>query len=308
MPPPAPQCPTQSSGAINDDYFLSPSPKRTRFHPVGVSLDPVSLSQANDSPQQQRDLDHFTSNITSSTGSLDDGGFAIYNAFATVPSLSRKADVVQPLPRSKPAPIPSMDESNVRRLSVRSLLSEDNYELDSETQADNPVLENMTYGVDCGFPDFDLPKNNDSIALGGMISISQATHDLRRGGPSLEYAEASVAYGYDRYRTDETVQGDSYYRRPVTVAISSSLGTLPPKLHENPMNLLYFHHFLNHTARILVPHDCIENPFRDVLPYSECPIATNHALLDTKVLQWHSRMRICSISCLHTQPVIVHGS
>lgn len=34
------------------------------------------------------------------------------------------------------------------------------------------------------------------------------------------------------------------------------------------MNLLYFHHFLNHTARILVPHDCERNPFRLILPES----------------------------------------
>lgn len=39
-------------------------------------------------------------------------------------------------------------------------------------------------------------------------------------------------------------------------------------LLENPMNLLYFHHFLNHTARILVPHDCERNPFRLILPES----------------------------------------
>ncbi|KAL8952223.1 MAG: hypothetical protein Q9183_007402, partial [Haloplaca sp. 2 TL-2023] len=32
------------------------------------------------------------------------------------------------------------------------------------------------------------------------------------------------------------------------------------------MNLLYFHHFLNHTARILVPHDCAANPFKNILP------------------------------------------
>lgn len=34
------------------------------------------------------------------------------------------------------------------------------------------------------------------------------------------------------------------------------------------MNMLYFHHFLNHTARILVPHDCSENPFKSILPQS----------------------------------------
>jgi hypothetical protein len=32
---------------------------------------------------------------------------------------------------------------------------------------------------------------------------------------------------------------------------------------------LYFHHFLNHTARMLVPHNCDNNPFISVLPSSE---------------------------------------
>jgi hypothetical protein len=35
------------------------------------------------------------------------------------------------------------------------------------------------------------------------------------------------------------------------------------------MNLLYFHHFINCTARILVPHDCERNPFRHILPESK---------------------------------------
>lgn len=35
------------------------------------------------------------------------------------------------------------------------------------------------------------------------------------------------------------------------------------------MNLLYFHHFIDHTARILVPHDCEKNPFRTILPGSK---------------------------------------
>lgn len=35
------------------------------------------------------------------------------------------------------------------------------------------------------------------------------------------------------------------------------------------MNLLYFHHFLNHTARTLVAHECSDNPFREILPKNE---------------------------------------
>lgn len=57
-----------------------------------------------------------------------------------------------------------------------------------------------------------------------------------------------------------------YYVKPVQIRIPKSLEPLPPILMENKMNLLYFHHFINHTARILVPHDCEKNPFRQILP------------------------------------------
>jgi hypothetical protein len=57
-----------------------------------------------------------------------------------------------------------------------------------------------------------------------------------------------------------------YYAEPVLIHIPRALEPLPAELVENQMNLLYFHHFINHTGRILVPHDCPENPFRSVLP------------------------------------------
>jgi hypothetical protein len=62
---------------------------------------------------------------------------------------------------------------------------------------------------------------------------------------------------------------DGYYGKPVPIKIPNPLLPLPGQLLANSMNLLYFHHFLNHTARILVPHDCTMNPYRTVLPNSK---------------------------------------
>jgi hypothetical protein len=72
----------------------------------------------------------------------------------------------------------------------------------------------------------------------------------------------------ESHSQDMAFESGSYYAKPVAIRISKSFGVLPPILLQNPMNLLYFHHFLNHTARILVPHDCEQNPFRRILPES----------------------------------------
>lgn len=51
-------------------------------------------------------------------------------------------------------------------------------------------------------------------------------------------------------------------------AIPGRLDPLPQLLRGNKKNRMYFHHYLNHTARLLVPHDCSENPFKSILPQS----------------------------------------
>ncbi|TDZ17708.1 hypothetical protein Cob_v009339 [Colletotrichum orbiculare MAFF 240422] len=54
---------------------------------------------------------------------------------------------------------------------------------------------------------------------------------------------------------------------PLPIRIPRSLHPLPSKLRDDSMNLLYFHHFLNHTAKVLVPYDDPKsNPFRTILP------------------------------------------
>ena len=69
--------------------------------------------------------------------------------------------------------------------------------------------------------------------------------------------------------------GDAYgYRMtaasnyPTTQTIPRGLDPLPPILLDNEKNMMYFKHFLGFTARLLVPHDCSENPFKKVLPQS----------------------------------------
>ncbi|EGP85763.1 uncharacterized protein MYCGRDRAFT_44516 [Zymoseptoria tritici IPO323] len=44
-------------------------------------------------------------------------------------------------------------------------------------------------------------------------------------------------------------ESDGYYAQPVAIRLPRSLEPLPRELSGSPMNLLYFHHFMNHTGR-----------------------------------------------------------
>lgn len=193
------------------------------------------------------------------------------------------------VPRSSPK---ALQETEVRRVSVNSLLSgspepeetrpqlvpqvhsEPRPELDNSfTIAAPPTFlhqrttsssQTETYGLDRGLPDIDLPRNNDTGAISG---VSPSEHsELDSWLNDFELAIPEFGFGLP---TRETVFAKGgYYASPVSIRIPRKLEPLPSTLLENPMNLLYFHHFLNHTARILVPHDCSENPFKTILPQS----------------------------------------
>ncbi|ORY11400.1 fungal-specific transcription factor domain-domain-containing protein [Clohesyomyces aquaticus] len=164
-----------------------------------------------------------------------------------------------PPPASTAFPPPDL-----RRLSVQSLLTGPpgdsphgcNYE--NEHGRQYPICDSttITYGYDRGYPDLDTPKNDDpnAIAIFSPPIGSMGFEDEGSCGDT-EVRGKDIAF-----------EKGGYYAKPVAIKIPKSLGALPPLLLENPMNLLYFHHFLNHTARILVPHDCEQNPFRQVLP------------------------------------------
>ncbi|KAF2652086.1 C6 zinc finger domain-containing protein [Lophiostoma macrostomum CBS 122681] len=154
---------------------------------------------------------------------------------------------------------------NLRRLSVQALLSPPP---NTDTLAavspgrQYPIQDSTTttYGYDLGHPDLDTPKNDDIKAITIFSPPSSDLMDFDNDSSFGTYGSA------DTRGKDMAFEEGGYYARPVPIKISKSLEPLPPLLLENPMNLLYFHHFLNHTARILVPHDCEQNPFRQILP------------------------------------------
>lgn len=211
-----------------------------------------------------------------------------YGGLALTPASSSVASEVTHMRSIKPSPQVPQESPDLRRLSVSSLLSppgpDDDPLTNSRRGSTTPTSPSIKpsevgkiYGLDRGFPDLDRPNNNDSVALNGL------TPSLSKVG--LCYTDAEIPaddppeFGFGLH-AGNTAHGDGgYYARPVTVTIPKSLGDLPSELQENPMNLLYFHHFLNHTARILVPHDCSENPFKSILPQSRWiihSISSNH--------------------------------
>ena len=189
-------------------------------------------------------------------------------------SLVSSEDVHQPTAGFPPQQ--SQDSNDFRRLSVKSLLSDDSpAESGSSSDSVFPGKLNVgpfnyqktTYGIDRGFPDLDLPHNNDMVALNG-VTPATGTVDLDRNEADLGNEDLYSEFGFGLNASEGFNEGSGYYASPVTVSISRSLEPLPSSLQDNPMNLLYFHHFVNHTARMLVPHDCSENPFKSILPLS----------------------------------------
>jgi hypothetical protein len=162
---------------------------------------------------------------------------------------------------------PTYPPTDPRRLSVQSLVSgtQDTglqvYNSESVTRRMYPVTDSIstTYGYDMGLPDFDTSRNNDDSA----ISIFSPQTNIRELEDDFTFFD-----GEPRTRKMAFGKG-GYYFKPVQIRIPKSLEPLPPLLVGNKMNLLYFHHFINHTARILVPHDCESNPFRVILPESK---------------------------------------
>lgn len=161
-----------------------------------------------------------------------------------------------PLP-AQPATLAVQDPPDLRRLSVKSLLSDPSEDTERPPTSRSESHTHRTYGYDHGFPDLDVPHNDDNSV------VLPRSPDLRRA--SAAPSEVSGFSGETDARQIAFEPG-GYYAQPVAIKLPLSLEPLPPELAGNQMNLLYFHHFIHHTGRILVPHDCPENPFRTILP------------------------------------------
>lgn len=155
-----------------------------------------------------------------------------------------------------PSTLSVQETPDLRRLSVKSLLSDPSEESEPPTFTRLENLGYRTYGYDHGFPDLDIPLNDDYNV------VQPKSPDLRR--TSAAVSEVSTSSG-ELDAKQIAFEPGGYYAQPVAIRLPRWLEPLPVELVKNQMNLLYFHHFINHTGRILVPHDCTENPFRGVL-------------------------------------------
>lgn len=128
----------------------------------------------------------------------------------------------------------------------------------------------VTYGLDRGFPDLDMGANDDANAINGILSpTAESNGEVLVQNHFGNGFYVPPEFGFGLRGKDTAFAKGGYYANPVPVKIPRCLEPLPHTLLANPMNLLYFHHFLNHTARVLVPHDCSENPFKTILPESK---------------------------------------
>jgi hypothetical protein len=171
----------------------------------------------------------------------------------------------------RPSPRTFQDSTEVRRLSVNSLLSGPpgipTYRDGNGAPRSDPEIyqdmfaDTVTYGVDRGIKDLDIPNNDDMNAITGASPISKRAHLALTTSPS-----SRLEFGFGMEESSSLIEAGSYYSQTVNISLPKILHPLSPKLLQNPMNLLYFHHFLNHTAGCLLPHNCASNPFRSILP------------------------------------------
>jgi len=154
-----------------------------------------------------------------------------------------------------------------RKMSVSSLLSgPPGDETDRIRPGKYPKATNdgfVFYGFDFGYPDLDVPKNDDRNAI-----TSQSSESSQSQSHVLKTLRHSFSTTSDAKSLPPVYKTGGYYSAPVEIRIPEELEPLPEYLTENPMNLIYFHHFLNHTARVLVPGKCDKNPLRINFPQS----------------------------------------
>ncbi|ERS97945.1 hypothetical protein HMPREF1624_06117 [Sporothrix schenckii ATCC 58251] len=234
-----PLSPSTGSGSLS-----APSPRQFA-PPRGFTPKPTvdgSSPRAHEDGQQGKTSPHSNNSLLHLQATSDFRRLSV-NSLLSGPLGPNSAAGTPPASTTSPIPNPPAPPAETARLedSKRDPQHNDNH---------HHYRSSCYYGIDAGFLDLDLGKNDDANALSGV-----------RSGPKSSKTNAT-----ERQHKPGHESG-GYYSTPVSVRIPRALGTLPPKLTENPMNMLYFHHFINNTARVLVPHDDPQsNPFRTILP------------------------------------------
>jgi len=215
--------------------------RHDRASPVSTTFTPVSADTNTD-----------TSNVSASSLAFDESSSRLASDTTTVST------------RQSP---------QLGRFSVDSLLSgpPGNYENKGPREKEvsrypmTDVDGSIIYGYDYGRPDLDLSRNNDSAAI---VPRSPDPIGSGRTSTAASPVDAASVASPAAFSKHAAFQRGGYYAQPVPIKIPRELEPLPSHITNDPMNLLYFHHFLNHTARVLTPHDCPDNPLRTTLPKS----------------------------------------
>ena len=148
---------------------------------------------------------------------------------------------------AKRLPLPVQDHPDLRRLSVKSLLSgppgipspndhvrppRSNPEAqDWSIQAQDLYQDTRICGIDHGFKDLDIPRNDDENAISGSPPVTSRDHMelvLDEG-----VGASPVEFGFGMETNSTAFEAAGYYDKPVIVSIPRILGPLPKKLLEN---------------------------------------------------------------------------
>lgn len=140
--------------------------------------------------------------------------------------------------------------SDVRRLSVNSLLSgppgissqgdrtydNENHEIRDWTHhSPHDIDDSTVYGIDRGFKDLDIGKNDDANAITGVSPLIMRDNLNRSMDDELDSTPMEFGFGM---KENPAFENGAYYDKPVHVSIPRVLEPLPSRLLENPMNLL----------------------------------------------------------------------
>ena len=260
--PSLPTAPSSHSGSHISNLALQNSASNSpMIDPALMATEPTSYGRPLKRMRYQSGHD-VSPSYDSSMPPPTSTSFPSYNGESQTTSLSISGSVSTPLtPASsnsddgyksypaKSSPHAVQDSPDLRRLSVSSLLSgppgmpdqndrtyapRSNPEVqDWSAQYQDVYQDTTTWGIDRGFKDLDIGKNDDMNAISGSSPVALRDHleliiDEDGGLMPVEFG----------FGNDSAFANGSYYDKPVAICIPRALEPLPSKLLENPMNLL----------------------------------------------------------------------
>jgi hypothetical protein len=121
------------------------------------------------------------------------------------------------------------------------------------------------------------PTGSEHPSTLGYVLLGYDTGRLDVGYPQQPSAPCAVSSAGDitslnkpfSDRARRRLERGRYFENWISIWIPVALTPLPSRLRESIVELMYFHHFMNHTARLMVAQDNEQNPFRAILPQSK---------------------------------------